>query len=91
MSDSPAAYLVADGKTLETFPQAPEKQAADFIGWYDGEQEISAPFRPEQDIMLVARYVEWDVLTLSTVGERSHDYCDRKNAFGMQYECDGPE
>ena len=65
MSDSPAAYLVADGKTLETFPQAPEKQAADFIGWYDGEQEILAPFRPEQDMTLVAKYVEWGVMTLS--------------------------
>ena len=69
-SDQPASYLVADGKTLEAFPQAPEKQAADFIGWYDGEQEISAPFRPEQDITLVARYVEWGVMTLSAAVNR---------------------
>ncbi len=63
-SDAPAAYLVADGAALEELPAAPEKRAADFIGWYDGDQKITAPYTPGKDTTLLARYEEWGVQTL---------------------------
>lgn len=63
-SDSPATYLIADGAALEELPAAPEKRAADFIGWYDGDQKISAPYTPGKDTTLLARYKEWDIQTL---------------------------
>ena len=63
-SDQPASYLVADGKSIETMPEAPEKTAADFIGWYDGETEITAPFTPQADMTIVPKYDAWDARTL---------------------------
>ena len=74
-SDSPAAYLVADGAALEELPAAPEKRAADFIGWYDGDQKISVPYTPDKDTTLLARYKEWDVQTLEAAAGCLPDAC----------------
>ncbi|MBR6707850.1 MAG: InlB B-repeat-containing protein [Clostridia bacterium] len=59
-------HLFADGSTMEILPEAEERDRQVFVGWYDGDTKIEAPFTPESDMTLKARYVHRGTLIAET-------------------------
>ena len=49
------------GETIDEFP-TPTKSKYDFLGWYDGETKIEAPYTPTDNIELLAHYEETDII-----------------------------
>ena len=59
-------YLFANGRAMETLPEAEERSRQVFDGWYFGDTRIEAPFTPEADMQLEARYVHSGTLITET-------------------------
>ena len=59
-------HLFADGSTMETLPEAEERDRQVFVGWYDGDTRLEAPFTPKGDMALIARYVHRGTLIAET-------------------------
>jgi len=48
---------VNEGESINSFPQA-DKYGYEFIGWFNGDDEIITPYAPTSDITLTAHYEE---------------------------------
>ena len=51
-------YLVEDGYTISEFPEPPAEEGRAFLGWYDGDTLVTAPFTPTKDVRLTAKFEE---------------------------------
>ncbi len=51
-------YLVTEGYTISELPEPPAEEGRAFLGWYDGDTLVTAPFTPTKDVRLTAKYEE---------------------------------